>query len=256
MTPRRAAVAAACAGVLSLQYLVAVAYLDRGTWWHYLLHQMVGWGIGLAVAGLVAATTRYRVPAVIALVGGQLMSIVPDLQFRFQRMPHTASMDLWLGHISIHTGPSPVLVALGSVLLGATAYVGAELGRRRLAVVTALASGALVLVACLLAAPVPGTLAEFPTDTAPVSGQAAGSGRGAGTNASCRSRSSDCGPRARSSSSDSGTPWASSAIGVTAGRACVTVGAGLTDPPGGRSGPSSDRDGPTGGPRPDRVIRR
>lgn len=57
--------------------------------------------------------TRYRIPAVVALVAGQLASIVPDLQFRYQRMPHMRSMDVWLGHISIHTGPSPVLVALG-----------------------------------------------------------------------------------------------------------------------------------------------
>ena len=170
MTPRRLAVVAAWVGLLALQYLVAVAYLDRGTWWHYLLHQMVGWGAGLAVAALVACFTRYRIPAVVALVGGQLVSIVPDLQFRFQGMPHMASMDVWLGHISIHTGPSPVLVALGSVLLGGAAYIAAASSRRRLAVASAAASGLLVLVACLLAAPVPTTLAEFPTDTAPPSG--------------------------------------------------------------------------------------
>lgn len=170
MTPRRAGIAAALAGLLALEYGVGVAYLSRGTWWHYLLHQLVGWGVGLAVAALVAVFTRYRMPAVVALVAGQLVSIVPDLQFRYQRMPHMRSMDVWLGHISIHTGPSPVLVALGSVLLGAAAYVGAELGRRRLAVAAAAASALLVTVACLLAAPVPTTLAEFPTDTAPVSG--------------------------------------------------------------------------------------
>jgi hypothetical protein len=167
---RRLAVAAAWAGLLALQYGVGVAYLSRGTWWHYLLHQMVGWGAGLAVAALVAAFTRYRIPAVVALVGGQLVSIVPDLQFRYQRMPHMASMDVWLGHISIHTGPSPILVALGSVLLGGAAYVAGEYGRRRLAVGAAVTTGVLVLVACLLAAPVPSTLAEFPADTPPPSG--------------------------------------------------------------------------------------
>ncbi len=167
---RRAAILAAWAGLLALQYGVAVAYVSRGTWWHFLLHQLVGWGAGLALAALVAASTRYRIPVVVALVLGQLVSIVPDLQFRFQRMPHMASMDLWLGHISIHTGPSPVLVALGCVLLGGAAYVAAEFGRSRLAAVTAVASGALVLVACLLASPVPATLAEFPADTPPAAG--------------------------------------------------------------------------------------
>jgi hypothetical protein len=164
---RRTLVLAAWAGLLSLQYLVAVAYLVRGTWWHYLLHQMVGWGAGLAVAALVAVFTRYRIPAVVALVGGQLVSIVPDLQFRFQRVPHMPSMDVWLGHISIHTGPSPLLVALGAVLLGGGAFVAAEHRRRRPAVVAALAAGGLVLVACLLATPVPTSLAEFAAGAAP-----------------------------------------------------------------------------------------
>jgi hypothetical protein len=85
-------------------------------------------------------------------------------------MPHMASMDLYLGHISIHTGPSPTLVGLGCVLLGGTAYLAAEHARRRLAVVSAVAAGALVLVACLLALPVPTTLAEFPVDTPPAAG--------------------------------------------------------------------------------------
>ena len=172
MTPavRHAGSVAAWAGLLALQYGVAVAYLSRGTWWHYLLHQMVGWGAGLALAALVASFTRYRIPAVVALIGGQLLSIAPDLQFRYQRMPHVASMDLYLGHISIHTGPSPTLVGLGCVLLGGTAYLAAEHARRRLAVVAAVAAAALVLVACLLAFPVPSTLAEFPVDTPPAAG--------------------------------------------------------------------------------------
>ncbi len=167
---RRIALTAAVLGLLALQALVAVAYLSRGTWWHYLVHQMVGWGAGLAVAALVAAFTRYRVPVLVALVAGQLFSIVPDLQFRFQRMPHVASMDLYLGHISIHTGPSPVLVALGCVLLGGWAYLASVLAHRRTAVALALGSGLLVLVACLLAEPIPTTLGQFPVDTAPVAG--------------------------------------------------------------------------------------
>jgi len=160
---RRLGVLAAWAGVAGLQYAVAVAYLNRGTWWHYLLHQMVGWGAGLALAALVAAFTRYRIPAVVALLAGQLFSIVPDLLFLFAGMPHTPSMDLYLGHISIHTGPSPTLVALGCVLLGGWSFVAAEHRRRRTAVVLAGTAAALVVVACLLAAPVPSSLAEFPT---------------------------------------------------------------------------------------------
>ena len=150
---------AAWAGLAALQYGVAVAYLSRGTWWHYLLHQLIGWGVGLALAGLVAAHTRYRIPAVVALVGGQLVSIVPDLQFRYQRMPHMASMDVWLGHISVHRGPAPLLVALGCLLLGGWAYLAAR--HRWTATGLAVGSAVLVLVACLLAEPVPTSLAEY-----------------------------------------------------------------------------------------------
>lgn len=178
---RRLSALAAWAGLVSLELLVALTYDSYGTWWHWLLHQQVGWGLGLAVAALVGVATGRRVPAAAALVGGQLLSIVPDLMFRYAGMPHERSMDLWLGHISIHTGPSPVLVALGSLLLGGWAYVGTATGRRLLG--GALAVGALAVVtgACLLARPVPTTLADFPRDTArvssPLHGEATSDGR-------------------------------------------------------------------------------
>ena len=53
--------------------------------------------------------------------------------FRYLRMPHTLPMDLWLGHISLHRGPSPVLVALGVALLGGAAWLTAAYGRGRAA---------------------------------------------------------------------------------------------------------------------------
>jgi hypothetical protein len=167
---------AAWSGLAALQYGVAVAYLSRGTWWHYLLHQLVGWGAGLALAALVAAHTRYRVPAVAALVAGQLASIVPDLLFRYARMPHEPSMDVWLGHISIHTGPAPLLVALGCLLLGGWAFTGAAWSRRWEATGLAAAAALLVTAACLLAEPVPDRLSEFPRDASPATGAPGGTG--------------------------------------------------------------------------------
>ena len=165
---RRAAVAAAWAGVLALQYLVAMSYLGLGTWWHWLLHQLIGWGVGLGTAALVAVVSRYRIPAVVALLGGQLVSIVPDLQFRLARMPHEPSMDLWLGHISIHTGPSPVLVALGAVLLGGWAWIASSYERKAVAGALGAAALALVAAACLLARPLPTELADYPVDAPPL----------------------------------------------------------------------------------------
>ena len=167
---RRAAVLAAWAGLLSVELVVALTYRAYGTWWHWLLHQLIGWGIGLAIAALLAVAARRHVPVVLALAIGQFASIVPDLMFRFLRMPHEASMDVYLGHISIHTGPAPVLVGLSSLLLGGWAWTATAYGRRRLGGGLAVGGLVLVLVACLLAAQVPTRLADYPLDTARIGG--------------------------------------------------------------------------------------
>ena len=158
---RRLAVAAAWSGLVAVQGLVANSYLTRGASWHWLLHVPIGLGIGLAVGALVWLLSARRVPALEAGLIGQLVSIAPDLAFRFLRMPHTSSMDLFLGHIAIHTGPSPVLVALAVLLLGGWAWVAAAYGRRVLAAGFAIGTGGLLLLACLLAGPVPSRLSEF-----------------------------------------------------------------------------------------------
>lgn len=153
---------AAGAGVLALQYGIGAAYQSRGTWWHYLLHQLVGWGVGLAVAGAVAAwRPRLLAWPVVAMLGGQVLSIAPDLLFRYARMPHTPAMDLWLGHISLHRGPSPVLVSLGVLLLGGASWVAAAHGRRLAGGGLAVATAVLLVGACLLAEPLPGRLSEI-----------------------------------------------------------------------------------------------
>lgn len=154
---RRAMVVAAWVGLVSLEGLTARTYLVRGTWWHWLLHIPVGWGVGLAVAAVVAP----RWPVALALLG-QLASMVPDLMFRFMRMPHTGAMDLWLGHISVHTGPSPVLVCLGVLLLGGWGWLASAAGHRVVGSLLAAGSGGLLLTACLLAAPLPSSLSQIP----------------------------------------------------------------------------------------------
>jgi len=167
---------AAYAGLAAGEYGVAVAYLSRGTWWHFLLHQLVGWGLGLAVGSLIRRQRRPRrhqrprqPSAVAAAVAGQLVAIAPDLIFRYLRMPHEASMDLWVGHISIHRGPSPVLVALAVFLLGGWAWVAAAYGRYRVSSVLALTGPVVLTVACLVALPIPARLQDFPRDSAVVS---------------------------------------------------------------------------------------
>lgn len=158
---------AAYAGVVVLEYGLAVAYQSRGAWWHFLLHQLVGWGLGLAGGSLVRR--RRALSAVAAAVVGQLVAIAPDLMFRYLRMPHEPSMDLWVGHISIHRGPSPVLVALAVFLLGGWAWLAAAYGRQRIALGLAAAGPVLLTVACLVALPIPSHLQDFPRDSAVVS---------------------------------------------------------------------------------------
>ena len=158
---RRVLTAAAWAGLVAVQALVANSYVTRGASWHWLLHVPIGLGIGLAVAALVRVLSGRRVRALGAGLIGQLFSISPDLAFRFLRMPHTSSMDLFLGHIAIHTGPSPVLVALAVLLLGGWAWVAAAYGRRAVAAALAIGTGGSLLLACLLAGPIPTRLGEF-----------------------------------------------------------------------------------------------
>lgn len=148
---------AAYAGLVALEALVARTYYVRGTWWHYLLHVPIGLGIGLAAAALVSLWRRQ--PALPWMLAGQLFSIIPDLMFRFLRMPHDASMDWYVGHISVHRGPSPVLVAVGVLLLGGWAWLAVP--RRVLCTALALLAGGLLLAACLLASPLPARLADL-----------------------------------------------------------------------------------------------
>ena len=159
---KRLLVAAAYAGVLVLEVAIGVAYAGRGTWWHYLLHQFVGWGLGLAVAGALMALRRGSfVPPVGAAVVGQAVSIAPDLAFRYLRMPHTPGMDLWVGHISLHRGPSPVLVALGVLLLGGGSWLASAYGRSRAALGLAALAALGLTAACLLAEPLPARLSDY-----------------------------------------------------------------------------------------------
>jgi hypothetical protein len=168
MSPRTAARLAAVAGIVALQYGIATAYASRGTWWHYLLHQQVGWGLGLALGATVMVTTRRWVNPLGAALAGQLLSIAPDLAFRYLRMPHDPLMDVFAGHISIHRGFSPVLVTWAFLTLGSAAWLLASVRRDRSAVGIAALAVLLLTVACLTADPMPERLADFPADSAPV----------------------------------------------------------------------------------------
>jgi len=71
---RRALVTAGWLGLLALQLLVGRSYVDRGAFWHWLLHVPIGLGVGLAVGALLWAATGRRIPAVACGLLGQLHS--------------------------------------------------------------------------------------------------------------------------------------------------------------------------------------
>jgi hypothetical protein len=165
---RRLAVLAGWVGLVALEVVVARAYVGFGTWWHWLLHQQVGWGVGWPRgASSRPCPAGGRRPSSRCSPGRSRRSC-PDLQFRFARMPHEPSMDVWLGHISLHTGPVPRR-------RGARLAAARRLGARRRDARPAAPRGPAGRrragprgVACVLARPLPATLADYPADSAPV----------------------------------------------------------------------------------------
>lgn len=117
------------AGLVVLEGALARAYVVRGTAWHLLLHSSIGFGLGLAAGGLVAAGRDRPTRGLAWAVAGQVVSVTPDVLFLYLRLPHQRWMDVFVGHISIHTGPQPLLVGVGMFLLGGWAWWLAGEGR-------------------------------------------------------------------------------------------------------------------------------
>lgn len=158
---------------------LADQYAVRGTSWHYLLHSLVGAGFGLALAGLFGAARRRSVSPWPWAILGQLVSITPDLIFILGRVPHQRWMDLFLGHISIHTAPQPLLVGLGMFLLGGWAWLAAALARRGAAAALGCAAIVLFGVALGLHTPLPTRIANYQSRYGPASAALAASWCGA-----------------------------------------------------------------------------
>lgn len=171
-TPVTRALALAAAG--AGESVVAQAYVQRGTTWHLLLHTLIGLGLGLAAGATASALVQNRGRArhpdsrgrpfgpVRWAVAGQLVSIVPDLLFVVLRIPHAQWMDVFIGHITIHLVPAPLLVALTVFLLGSSAWFAAVVLRRRLVgAVLAVSTVAALGTALALAAPIPTSLSDY-----------------------------------------------------------------------------------------------
>lgn len=154
--------AAGLVALVALQGFLAASYAARGTSWHYLLHSILGAGAGLVVAALSAARTGRPGHPVAWAVAGQLVSDAPDVLFVTASLPHRRWMDVFLGHIRIHTAPQPLLVVTAAFLLAGWGWWLASYTRRqRLGAGLALAAVALVAGALFAARPLPTRLSDY-----------------------------------------------------------------------------------------------
>ncbi len=155
---RRALLAVA---LIAWEAVFARAYILRGTSWHLLLHTLIGVGLGLAAAAWWSSVRRRPTSALQWALGGQLLSSFPDLLFVFGRVPHQLWMDAFVGHVSVHTAPQPLLVALGIFLLGGWAWERATAGARRAGSLLGAAAAGLLVLALATHAPLPTTLGDY-----------------------------------------------------------------------------------------------
>lgn len=143
--------------------VLARGYAVRGTIWHYLVHSTVGAGLGLAAGAALAVGLHRPINGWAAAVVGQAISIVPDLMFLFGRMPHERWMDVFFGHISVHTGPQPLLIGLAVFLVGGWAWLAATLDHRITALSLAGLAALILAAALALHVPLPTRLSDYST---------------------------------------------------------------------------------------------
>ena len=162
--PKRLMLRAICWTAFALYELRLLQhqYQIHGTSWHFLVHSMIGVGLGLSAATFWTAHKRQAAnPWVWGLVG-QLVSMLPDFMFIILRMPHDPWMDVFVGHISIHTSPAPLIVSLVVFSLGIWSwYCGSVLKRYRLSLTLAGAAIILLLLALSLHRALPSSLHDL-----------------------------------------------------------------------------------------------
>lgn len=147
--------------MIAVQALLAQAYYERGTSWHFLLHTTFGLGLGLSVAALVSTRLRRPVPALPFAAAGEAVSVLPDLLFVLARVTHMRWMDVFVGHIRLHLVPGPLVVAVGLFAVGGWAWWLASPAARPRAGATLASAGLLVTVLAFAAArPLPTSLTQ------------------------------------------------------------------------------------------------
>jgi len=158
---RRYGVAVARLALLSFEVLLLQQYVVRGTAWHGLIHSLAGCGAGLAVGALVAAARGRPTRGLGWATAGQAISVLPDFIYILGNRPHRGWMDVFVGHITVHTAWAPVLLTFGFFVAAGWAWWLASVGRRTAGAVLSLAAVGVFTVALLRAEPAPSRLIEF-----------------------------------------------------------------------------------------------
>jgi hypothetical protein len=136
---------------------------------HYWLHGLLGWGLGLVLlAGLRlrgrhSAYRTWLTPW--EAVGlGHLYAAFPDILFLTGGLLHVRWMDVFALHITVHFIPAPVVTVLVVFLLATLGYAFAISRRRRAAAGSVVVAGGAFAVAVGLAAPLPSSIDELRHD--------------------------------------------------------------------------------------------
>ena len=137
-------------------------YQIHGTSWHFLVHSMIGVGLGLSAAAFWSARRHEAANPWIWGIVGQLISVLPDFIFIILRMPHDPWMDVFVGHISIHTSPAPLIVSLILFSLGIWSwYCGSVLKQYTLSLRLAGVTFVVLLLALAFHRALPNTLHDL-----------------------------------------------------------------------------------------------
>ena len=147
--------------LVAFEVLMLQQYVARGTAWHGLIHSLAGWGAGLAAGALVASVRGRATRGIGWAVAGQLVSAAPDVAYILANRPHRPWMDVFVGHIPVHTAWAPVLLTFGFFVAAGWAWWLASVGLPRAGAGLSLAATVVFGIALLRADPVPSQLIEF-----------------------------------------------------------------------------------------------
>jgi hypothetical protein len=136
---------------------------------HYWLHGLLGWALGLALLGGLRLHARHSARGTWltpweAVGLGHLYAAFPDILFLTGELLHVRWMDVFALHITVHFIPAPVVTVLVLFLLATLGYGLAISRRRRAAAGSIVVAGAAFAVAVALAAPLPSSVDELRND--------------------------------------------------------------------------------------------